>query len=304
MKKLSIILFIVALVLSSTGLKLNAQESVLDGAFVRTHVVKRVPVQFQSIREADAMQSKRVLRMIDLDEKINHPLYFPIKPINYAVGLQPERSRVSLIYLLYYIGVMTPTEDTRQMVFEFDPNDFNNWNKDPIPYEDTLGRTKVLSYQEDVQILNEETGTKEWETRDRKLDLQDVKSYLLWEEWVFDKQRSVMDVRILAIAPVAKFTKEKDGVEELAIQRLFWIPFENYRPLLARYEVYNTANDAERRSFDDIFAQRQFESYVIAEANVYDNRFIRDYLLGIDAMHEGQKIETELFNYEHDLWEY
>lgn len=304
MKKLSIILFIVTIVLSNTGLKLDAQESVLDGAFVRTHVVNRVPVQFQNIREADAMQSKKILRMIDLDEKINHPLYFPITRINYPVGLQPERSRVSLIDLLYNIGIMSPNEDTRQMVFEFDSNDFNNWSKDPIAYDDTLGRAKVLSYQEDVSILNEETGMNEWVTRDREIELRDVKSYLLWEEWVFDNQRSVMDVRIVAIAPVARFLTEKSGVEEWEIQRLFWIPFNNYRPLLARYEVYNTANDAERRSFDDIFAQRQFESYVIAEANVYDNRFIRDYLLGIDAMHEGQRIETELFEYEHDLWEY
>lgn len=308
MKKQSIIILTLVVLLSGIGLngvnKLQAQETVIDGAYAREHVPKRVAVPYQGIREADAMYSKRVLRMIDLDEKINHPLYFPIKPIHYPGGQQPERSRVSLIHLLYHIGIMSPEEVNRQMVFKFDPNDFNNWYKNPIPQDDSVGRFEALTYQEDIQVLNEITGMKEWQTVPRTIALQDVKSYLLWEEWVFDKQRSVMDVRIIAMAPVAKFLTEKNGVEELEVQRLFWIPFPNYRPLLARYEVFNVYNDSERRTFDDVFATRRFESYLISESNVYDNRFIRDYLLGIDAMHEGKEIEAELFNYEHDLWEY
>lgn len=290
--------------MSGFGLKTQAQESVIDGAYAREHIPKREKVAYQGIREADAMYSKRVLRKIDLDEKINHPLYFPIRPIDYPGGQQPERSRVSLIHLLFHIGILNQAEVQRQMVFKFDPNDFNNWYKRPIPPEDSAARLQVLTYQEDIQILDQETGVREWETVDRKIALRDVKSYLLWEEWVFDNQRSVMDVRIIAIAPIAKFIIEKNGVEEIETQRLFWVPFPQYRPLLARYEVFNVHNDSERRTFDDLFAQRRFESYLISESNVYDNRFIRDYLLGIDAMHEGKKIETELFNYEHDLWEY
>jgi gliding motility associated protien GldN len=303
MKKQNIFILTILIILSGFGLKVQAQESVIDGAYAREHVPKREMVPYQGIREADAMYSKRILRMIDLDEKINHPLYFPVRPIHYPGGQQPERSRVSLIHLLFHIGILNPAEAQRQMVFKFDPNDFNNWHKDPIPPEDSLARNQVLTYQEDVQVLDPETGTREWETVDRQIALRDVKSYLLWEEWVFDKQRSVMDVRIIAMAPVAKFLTENNGVEEVETQRLFWIPFPEYRPLLARYEVFNVENDSERRTFDDLFAQRRFQSYVVAESNVYDNRQISDYLLGIDAMHEGKKIESELFNYEHDLWE-
>ncbi len=304
MKKQSIFILTILILLSGFGLKLEAQESVIDGAYAREHIPKREMVPYQGIREADAMYSKRVLRMIDLDEKINHPLYFPIRPINYPGGQQPERSRVSLIHLLFHIGILNPAEAQRKMVFKFDPNDFNNWYKSPIPPEDSTGRNQVLTYQEDIEVLDEQTGMREWETRDRAIALRDVKSYLLWEEWVFDKQRSVMDVRIIAIAPVAKFITEKSGIEELETQRMFWVPFPQYRPLLAKYEVFNVQNDSERRTFDDLFAQRRFESYIISESNVYDNRFIRDYLLGIDAMHEGKKVEAELFNFEHDLWEY
>ena len=33
----------------------------------------------------------------------------------------------------------------------------------------------------------------------------------------------------------------------------FWIYFPDYRPLFARYKVFNSHNDAEHRTFDDIF---------------------------------------------------
>ena len=145
---------------------------------------------------------------------------------------------------MYHIGILNAAEAQRQRVFKFDPNDFNNWYKSPIPPGDSLGRAQVLTYQEDIQILDPQTGVRNWETVDREIALRDVKSYLLWEEWVFYKQRSVMDVRIIAIAPVAKFITEKNGVEEVETQRLFWVPFPNYRPLLARYEVFNVANDS------------------------------------------------------------
>jgi hypothetical protein len=50
--------------------------------------------------------------------------------------------------------------------------------------------------------------------------------------------------------------------------------------------------------------QRKFDSYIIAESNVYDDRNIIDYATGKDAMFEAERIKREMFNWEHDLWEY
>lgn len=302
MKRQSIFLLIALLLASGLGLNVNAQETdILDGAFVREHVPKREPVPYQHVREADAMYSKKILRKIDLDEKINHPLYFPLQPMDYPAGKQPDRQRVNLTYLMYDIGALSPSENQRKPIFTFDPNDFTNWYKKPIPLDDTTARKEVLTYSEEAQIRDTITGELVNVTRQRTINKRDVKSVILWEEWFFDKQRSVMDVRIIAMAPVATYTNLRG---ENFTRRLFWIYFPHYRDLFAKYEVFNTLNDSERRTFDDIFFKRRFESYVILESNVYDNRFIRDYLLGIDAMHEGKRIEEELFRYEHDLWEY
>ena len=83
----------------------------------------------------------------------------------------------------------------------------------------------------------------------------------------------------------------------------FWIYFPQLRPHLAKTEVYNTKNDAERRTFDDIFWKRQFNSTIIRESNVYD-RGIETYAKGIDALLENERIKYDLFKYEHDFWQF
>lgn len=309
MKRQSIFLIITAILVTgffNKSVKAQSNDSVevndvLDGAYARTHVPKREPVPYVHIREADAMFSKRLMRKIDLDQKINHPLYFPLQPVNYPEGPQPERQRVNLTYLLYNIGAMAPDENNRKMIFDFDPNDFSNWYADPIPVNDTTTRNKLLTYSEEDQVRDSVTNELTNVTRERTLNLRDIKSVIFWEEWVFDKERSVMDVRIIAMAPVAKYTNNKG---EQLVKRLFWIYFPHYRDLFSEYEVFNTQNDAQRRTFEDLFRNRKFESFILAESNVYDNRWITDYLMGIDAMHESKRIEEEIFQYEHDLWEY
>jgi hypothetical protein len=73
--------------------------------------------------------------------------------------------------------------------------------------------------------------------------------------------------------------------------------------VFATEEVYNSKNDAERRTFEDIFWKRQFASYIYKETNVYERK-IKDYAVGMDALLESERIKEEIFNMEHDLWEF
>jgi len=34
------------------------------------------------------------------------------------------------------------------------------------------------------------------------------------------------------------------------------------------------------------------------------DRKVNEYMIGLDALLESQRIKTEIFNIEHDLWEY
>ena len=119
------------------------------------------------------------------------------------------------------------------------------------------------------------------------------------EDWYFDKQRSQLLVRILGICPV--MMKDREGVE--IPEPLFWIYFPEARPILAKAEMFNRFNSAERRTYDEIFWKRMFGSYVYKEQNVYDRK-ISQYATGMDALLEAERIKNELFEFEHDLWEF
>ena len=49
--------------------------------------------------------------------------------------------------------------------------------------------------------------------------------------------------------------------------------------------------------------KRMFSSTIVKEGNVY-NRKVSEYMVGLDALLEAEKIKAEIFNIEHDLWEY
>jgi hypothetical protein len=50
--------------------------------------------------------------------------------------------------------------------------------------------------------------------------------------------------------------------------------------------------------------QRRFNGFIYGESNVYNDRMVNEYLPGESALFEAERIKNELFNIEHDLWEY
>ena len=138
---------------------------------------------------------------------------------------------------------------------------------------------------------------------------EEVTRYMMKEVWFFDKQRSKLEVRIVGLCPIRRYVKEVEGAEEeeggeLTSKLVCWVYYPAARGMFANHEVFNTNNDAERRTFEDIFFKRRFSSYIYQKTNVYDNRRIELYKQGLDAMLEGKKIKAFMFKLEHDLWEY
>ena len=85
---------------------------------------------------------------------------------------------------------------------------------------------------------------------------------------------------------------------------IFWVYFPEARKVLINAEVFNSAkNDAERRTYDDVFWKRMFGSTIVKESAVMD-RNVNEYMVGLDALLEAERIKEEIFNIEHDLWEY
>ena len=71
--KRELIFLLIVMIAATTA----TYSQVLDGVYVKEHVLGKKPVPYQHLREADVMWSKTVWRKIILTEKMNHPLYYP-----------------------------------------------------------------------------------------------------------------------------------------------------------------------------------------------------------------------------------
>ena len=253
----------------------------LDNIFDKEHIRNKKPVPYPSLREADILWSKRVWRIIDLREKMNLPMYYPITA---------KDDRYSLISLLLqgiqYEGL--PAYSTNDDEFKVRLN-----------YEDVnaaMGATTEVT-----EVFNPETNLHEEVEITRDVRVEEVKQIMVKEIWYFDRNYSRMDVRIIGLCPIREYTNDAG---EILKRQTFWINYPEARDLFARNEVFNVTNDAQRRSFDDIFTKRFFGSYIVQETNMYDNRSIESYSAGIEAMLESERIKNEIFTFEHDLWEF
>ncbi len=247
--------------------------------FVREAVPNIEPVPYVHIREADVLWGKTIWRVIDMREKINHIFYYPKEPVN------NRKSLISATIEGIENGIITAyTNDQLEVKLTYDElmasltkSDSVTLTREYPPY-DTYDTVLTIPFKPD-----------------------DVTMWRLREFWFFDKKRSVLECRIMALCPVMADFDERGELR--GYLPLFWVSYPEARQVYAKTEVFNRHSDAYRLSIDDVFYKRMFNSYIIKETNVYD-RSIVEYAVGFDALLESERIKDEIFVFEHDLWEY
>lgn len=105
--------------------------------------------------------------------------------------------------------------------------------------------------------------------RNKAIDLDSIYTYRLKEDWFYDKNYGRMMVRIIGIAPVVPFTYSTGEVMPNSEHPLFWIYFEDLRPLLTKYKAYNMQAPGTKIPYDELFDLRQFKGAIV-KSN-YDN---------------------------------
>jgi len=269
------------LLLVTTVSSTFAQSNVLDGVYVKEHTPERKVVPYTHLREADVMWSKRIWRVMDLREKINHNFYFPVQEIN---------NRRSLIQVVMD-GILDDGTITAY-------NSLDDEFKQPMTKAEIQA---MISKVDTLTVENIDTGIPETKIVPREFDPASVKKFRIKEDWFFDKQKSVLEVRIIGICPVQEVYNDDGSFK--GDNPMFWIYFPEARYTFANAEVFNTHNDAERRTYEDIFWKRMFGSYVYKEQNVFDRK-ISEYSAGMDALLESERIKEDIMFLEHDLWEF
>ncbi|MCX6350516.1 MAG: gliding motility protein GldN [Bacteroidetes bacterium] len=244
---------------------------------------ERKIVPYPSLREADIVYGKRLERVLDVREKKNLALKWPKNPFhmilwdNMTVGEGKGYGKVKAYKNDSFTSAYTIAElkarggHTTTITITPDPT-----NEDYTIDKDTI----------------------------EALDWIKITRYKIIELWIFDKQRSTLFPRILAICPLYK--QVANGIE-LPEQELCYINYEDLRKAMVNQEIYNRQNDAMRLSYLDFFELRLFSSFITKESNEFNNA-IKDFKefsdSPMDALYEAERIKDELFNWEHDLWEY
>lgn len=337
MKRLVLISALLACAFTGKAQEINGgpvnvpYQGVVDGVYITEHVPTKRMIPYEFVREADVIWSHRVWRRLDMREKINHPIYLPFDYHTPSGQYVRNSSRWSLWTILRHhiingdLTVFSPYNP-----YQFDMLDGDQFKYPIVPeagknyYTDSLFRDKVFYYlgklgaQSDKPLSNifgEDSVVYEADGVSFRyvyppadtmwVDSEKVIEYRIKEDWFFDKERSVLDVRILGIAPVV-YKEEPTptgGFTVIGMEEKFWLYFPHCRYILNNYFVYNDKNDAQWMSFDDFFWKRRFASTIYKESNVFD-REIDSYRTGVDALMESEKITEEIRNFEHDVWNF
>lgn len=233
-------------------------------------------VPYPFLRQDDMMWATRHWERIQVQEKLNHPLYYPVAPL-------PDRKSMFDVLKDAILIEGSIVEVFRDDLFEL-----------PLSNQEVAGiifRVDSITDPDDPSILLAIDSI--------ELKAPNVVAWELKSDWYFDKQRGEMKNRIIGISPVVKDPSTSE------IYNIFWIWFPDARQALSTNIAYNPDNNTRRLTFDQILQMRYFNSIVFKEDNVYD-RTIDDYKQNrpMEQLLESKRIRETLRNYEHDLWQF
>lgn len=249
----------------------------------RTQVRDRKPLEYEEIRDDDALFSHFIWREIDGREKMNQSFMYGGKDDN---GDQR-----------FFSLLLTAIKNDSVIAFSSDNDRFTT----PM----SLGQIMAMASgdYDTVDVPDPISGAVERIiTKKPSFSFDSVYTFRVKEQVIFDKEASRLFTRIIGIAPIAKQIVAGKSMPRL----LFWVYYPDLRKALAKYEVYNPKNYALRMTWEELFESRYFSSYIIKSTlnNPGDktlSALIKDPLL---RLLEGENIKQKIFNYEQDLWSY
>jgi len=248
------------------------------------------PLEYGYVDDRDVLMGKTVWEIIDLSERINFPLYFPIDTANigsdrrslYDVLTRAIRSgEISEVYSDSYFNTKKSYQDIKASLTRIDTTDAG---------KEQINAGIAISPEYIVK---------------QDLTSQDVTQYKIKGYWYFDKRQSELKYRLLGICPITPDvytmnSEEKDYIE------LFWVFFPASRDVLHKAKSFNDKNSAMPISFDQILNSRRFNSVIYQEENVYGDRDIKSYMKdnAQNQLLEAERVKEKIRDFEQDMWNY
>lgn len=256
------------------------------------------PLQYGYVHDRDVLMGKMVWEIIDLDERINFPLYFPVDTANIGKDRRSlfdvllKEIKAGRITEVYYDDYFNTKKTLGEMSSSFTYIDTTNAGRDEINnyYDDYKSGRKVL----DPQFIDK-----------RELTSYDVSGYKIKGYWYFDKRQGEMKYRLLGICPVSPEAREI-GSDNPDVIELFWVYFPATRDVLHEWKAFNDKNSAMPITFDHLLNSRRFSGVIYKEENVYGDRQIQEYMKdnALNQLLESERVKEKIRNFEQDMWNY
>lgn len=281
-------LLLSALLAVFIGSGLQAQINLLNAKTVdqigkesreKLAVDKDRPFPYGYIDDRDILWSKVVWEYVDLNQKINFPYYFPLDTLNIS------KSRRSLFDTLLKAIRKGEIKEV---------------------YSDSFFTSVTTQEEIEEKLINTRLNGNYVDTF--RIQTRDIQAYMLKGMWYFDKRHGELKYRLLALAPMGKdvLTLGLQDIQDDELYELFWVFYPAARDILHKAKVFNPKNVSQPISYDHLLNARRFNSYIVREENIYDNRKIADYIKGnaLFQLLESRKIKEDIRNREMDMWNY
>jgi gliding motility associated protien GldN len=251
------------------------------------------PLPYGYVDDRDILWSKTTWEIIDLDERVNFPLYYPIDTNNigserrslYDVLVKNiKNGTISEVYADSYFSEKRTLRDIEGSLVYSDTTDLG------IEQFNAVGRV-------DPEYVRKFT-----------LDAGDIEEWRIRGVWYLDKRQGELRYRLLAICPVANEARSKafpdDEVD--AKVELFWVWYPGAREILHKAKAFNRKNTSQPISFDHLLNSRRFNAVIYKDDNVQGDRGVADYINDNALMQllESDRIKDQIRNIEIDLWNY
>jgi gliding motility associated protien GldN len=256
------------------------------------------PLAYGYVHDRDVLMGKTIWEFIDVDERINFPLYYPIDTANIGKDRRAlfnvllkgiQEGKITEVYGDDYFNTKKTLKDMGSSFKYVDTtqagiDEINNY------FDDYKSGRKVL----DPQYIN---------TKD--LTAQDISGYKIKGYWYFDKRQGELKYRMLGICPVSPEARDI-GAENPDVIELFWVYFPSIRDILHENKAFNDRNSAMPITFDHLLNSRRFNAVIYKEENVYGDRQIADYMKENAQMQllESERVKDKIRDFEQDMWNY
>lgn len=310
MKKLLCSLFLAAVGFSQAQSILNAKSPEEFRQLREENKIKKgdsivsnetVPLPYGYIDEKDILKSMVVWEIIDLNDKLNQPLYH-----NSDGLVSQNRSLYQILIDGIKSGKIEEVYDDEMFTSRLGMDEIQKRISKLVISDDLIDK---INSGAKVTEEDKKAGTDVYETKSENVKLLKIKGM-----WYIDRRDSQMKYRLLGIAAMGKDPQTMGvigGDGELVDAGddyidLFWVFYPNVRPLLVNSVVFNNKNLSSDITYDDILNARRFSSVIYKSDNGLGNGVIKDYIPrnADEQMEEHERIKAQILQMENDMWNY